>query len=159
MKKDEVDSIFMAMAVKEALRAQKNGEVPVGAVIVRNGTVLAKGYNRKESSSDPTAHAEIIAIRKAAGKEKTWRLKDTTLYVTLEPCAMCMGAMIQARVERVVFACFDPKAGACGTLYDLSSDKRLNHRIKAASGVMEKEARGLLKGFFSGLRRKKAGTP
>ena len=98
-------------------------------------------------------------LRAEAGDRHRGSLEKASLYATLEPCAMCMGAMIQASVERVVFACFDPKAGACGTLYDLSNDKRLNHRIKAASGVMEKEARGLLKGFFSGLRRKKAGTP
>ncbi|MBI5561028.1 MAG: nucleoside deaminase [Deltaproteobacteria bacterium] len=146
----------MAEALKEALKAAKTGEVPVGAVIVREGGVIARGYNKKESSLDPTSHAEIIAIRRASRKIKNWRLERATLYVTLEPCLMCMGALVQARVERLVFASFDPKAGACGSLYDISGDERLNHRIKVASGVMEKEATELLKGFFSGLRKGKA---
>lgn len=148
----------MAYAIKEAKKAAKRGEVPVGAVVVHRGEVISRGYNRKESASDPTAHAEIIAITKAARKLNSWRLKGTTLYVTLEPCLMCMGAIIQARVPRLVFASMDPKAGACGSLYDVSSDARLNHRVRVTQGVEEVEASELLTGFFTDLRaRRKAG--
>ncbi len=147
----------MAEAVKEAKKALEKGEVPVGAVVVLNGAVIARAHNTKESTHDPTAHAELTALRKAARKLGNWRLKHTTLYVTLEPCIMCMGAMVQARVSRLVFASFDPKAGACGSLYDVSSDTRLNHRIRVTSGVLDDEAGRLLKGFFTRLRRKKDG--
>ncbi len=147
----------MAEAMKEAKKALEKGEVPVGAVVVLNGAVIARAHNTKESTHDPTAHAELTALRKAARKLGNWRLKHTTLYVTLEPCIMCMGAMVQARVSRLVFASFDPKAGACGSLYDVSSDTRLNHRIRVTSGVLDDEAGRLLKGFFTRLRRKKDG--
>jgi tRNA(adenine34) deaminase len=150
------DIKFMAEALKEARKAEKKDEVPVGAVIVHKGAIISRGHNVKESGADPTAHAEINALRKAAIRLGGWRLTGANLYVTLEPCIMCMGAMIQARIERLVFACFDPKAGACGSIYDISIDKRLNHRIKVASGVMEAEACELLKGFFSKLRDKRA---
>ena len=146
----------MVEALKEARKAEKMGEVPVGAVVVYRGSVVARGYNEKESKGDPTAHAEMIAIKRASKRLGTWRLSETTLYVTLEPCLMCMGAILQARVPRLVFAAFDPKAGACGSIYDLSGDRRLNHRIKVASGVMEQEAGGLLRDFFSRLRKKTA---
>lgn len=149
------DMEFMAEALREARKAEKKGEVPVGAVVVHKGAIVARGHNVKETGVDPTAHAEIVALRKASRKLNAWRLSGTTLYVTLEPCIMCMGAMVQARVERLVFACFDPKAGACGSLYDISADKRLNHRIKVTSGVGETEAGELLKGFFSKLRKGK----
>lgn len=154
------DRAFMAEALKEAKKALKKTEVPVGAVIVREGEVIGKGHNRKESGLDPTLHAEVTAIRKAAKKLGNWRLSHTTLYVTLEPCLMCMGAIIQARIPRLVFGAFDPKAGACGSLYDVSNDSRLNHRVNVVSGVLEEEAGALLKDFFRALRevRKKRRT-
>ncbi len=148
----ETDSRFMAEAIKEANRALKAGDVPVGAVVVMDGAVIARGCNRKEHGGDPTAHAEMVAIRKAAKKTKGWRLTRSTLYVTLEPCLMCMGAIIQARVTRLVYASSDPKAGACGSLYDVSNDKRLNHRVKVTTGVLDPESSELLKGFFAKLR-------
>lgn len=145
----------MKKALNEALKAEARLEVPVGAVIVHEGKVIARGFNRRETGADPTFHAEMIAIRAAAKKLGSWRLTGTTLYVTLEPCVMCMGAILQARIPRIVFAAFDPKAGACGSVYDLSNDSRLNHRVHVASGVLEEEAGSLLKDFFSGLRKKK----
>jgi len=152
VKAAEIHKIFMAAALKEAEKAAGKGEVPVGAVVVKGGAVVARGHNTKESSLDPTAHAEVLAIRRAAGKLKNWRLEGTTLYVTLEPCLMCMGALLQARVERLVFSSFDPKAGACGSVYDVSADLRLNHRIKVESGIMKEESGALLKEFFAKLR-------
>jgi tRNA(adenine34) deaminase len=146
---------FMAEALNEARKAEKKGEVPVGAVIVHKGSIIARGHNVKETGGDPTAHAEVNALKKASKKLGSWRLTGATLYVTLEPCIMCMGAMVQARVERLVFASFDPKAGACGSIYDISTDKRLNHRIKVTPGVLGAEAGELLKGFFSKLRKKR----
>lgn len=148
----EIDVSFMKEALAEACRAESVDEVPIGAVIVRGGEVIARGHNRKEGSGDPTAHAEIEAIREATAREGGWRLEGTTLYVTLEPCVMCMGAMIQARIPRLVFATMDPKAGACGSLFDLSSDKRLNHSIEVTSGIMATEAGELLTNFFVKLR-------
>jgi tRNA(adenine34) deaminase len=151
----KTDIGFMAEALKEARKAEKKGEVPVGAVVVHKGAAVARGHNTKETAGDPTAHAELVALKKASRRVGAWRLKGATLYVTLEPCIMCMGAMVQARISRLVFACYDPKGGACGSLYDISKDKRLNHRIKVTSGVSEAEAGELLKGFFSKLRKKK----
>lgn len=145
----------MSEALKEAEKARKKGEVPIGAVLVREGSVIARGCNKKESASDPTAHAEIIAIKSASKKMKSWRLTGTTLYVTLEPCLMCMGAIIQGRIPRLVFAADDPKAGACGSVYDVSADARLNHMVHVVKGVMEKEAGELLTAFFKGLREKR----
>ncbi|MBI5236816.1 MAG: nucleoside deaminase [Deltaproteobacteria bacterium] len=154
MKKDH-DILFVREALREAVKAERGREVPVGAVIVHNGAVISRGHNRREAGADPTLHAEMTAIRGAARKLKTWRLTDTTLYVTLEPCLMCMGAIIQARIPRLVFATLDPKAGACGSLYDVSDDRRLNHRVHVTSGVGEAESRELLKSFFSRLRAEK----
>ena len=148
------DILFMAEAMKEAVKAEKRGEVPVGAVIVHGPEVIARGYNRKETAQNPTLHAEMAAIERAAKKLGSWRLEVTTLYVTLEPCLMCMGAVIQARIPRLVFAARDPKAGACGSLYDIANDKRLNHRVKVRSGVGEEAAGEMLKGFFLKLRKK-----
>lgn len=150
--KKEDDALFMAEAIKEARKALKRDEVPVGAVLVTGGGVVSRGFNAKECSNDPTAHAEIIALRRAARKLKTWRLTDATIYVTLEPCAMCMGAIVQARVKRLVFASFDPKAGACGSVFDIGRDGRLNHRVIATSGTGEAESAEILKIFFSSLR-------
>lgn len=147
-----IDETFMQAALKEADKAGVKTEVPIGAVLVRDGRIIGRGHNKKESGKDPTLHAEMIAIRAAAKKSGSWRLTDTTLYVTLEPCLMCMGAIIQARIPRLVFAAFDPKAGACGSVYDVSNDKRLNHRIKVCSRVCEAQASEVLKSFFTQLR-------
>lgn len=149
------DLSFMALAIKEAEKALKKGEVPVGAVIVREGAVVAKGHNLKETGLDPTLHAEVVAVKKAAKKLGSWRLAHCTLYVTLEPCAMCMGAVIQARLPRVVFAALDPKAGACGSVVDLSRGAGLNHIVHISRGACEAEAGALLKGFFKALRARK----
>jgi len=149
------DLYWMGIALREAQKAADRGEVPIGAVVVGNGAVLGRGHNLREARQDPAAHAEMIAIRQAARKEKSWRLTGTTLYVTLEPCIMCMGAILLARVERVVFGCLDPKGGAAGSLYDLSDDRRLNHRVAVTSGVREAECAGILSDFFAALRRQK----
>jgi len=149
------DSYWMGVALQAARKAAALGEVPIGAVVVRDGRVLGSGYNLRETRQDPAAHAELIAIRRAAAKAGNWRLTGATLYVTLEPCIMCMGAAILARIERLVFGCFDPKAGAAGTLYDLSNDSRLNHRFSVVSGVRDKECSTLLSDFFRELRSRK----
>lgn len=149
------DCYWMGIALREARKAADRGEAPIGAVVVRDGTVLGRGYNLRESRHDPSAHAEMIAIRKAARKEEGWRLTGTTLYVTLEPCLMCMGAILLARIERVVFGCYDPKGGAVGSLYDLSDDRRLNHQVAVTAGVREAECAAILSDFFAALRRQK----
>jgi tRNA(adenine34) deaminase len=126
-------------------------------VLVKDGVVVGRGYNLREGKQDPCAHAELLAIRQAARRLGVWRLTGTTLYVTLEPCPMCMGAILLARVERLVFGCFDPKAGAAGSLYDLTNDRRFNHRVEVASGVRGDECSAMLSDFFRELRlRKKA---
>lgn len=152
MKQEKDDNYWMGMAIREANKAGAIGEVPIGAVVVRDSKVLGRGYNLREKSLDPTSHAEMTAIRRASKKAENWRLLGATLYVTLEPCPMCMGAIILARVERVVFGCHDPKAGAAGSLYDLSNDARLNHRVALTSGVRGEECAGLLSSFFAALR-------
>lgn len=146
---------WMRRAIAEADKAREKNEVPIGCVIVRENRIIARGHNLRESSRDPSAHAEMIAIRKAARKLSSWRLLDTTLYVTLEPCTMCMGAVILARIPRVVFGCLDPKGGAAGSLFDLSNDPRLNHRVELLSGVLEADCSSLLSGFFAALRRRR----
>jgi tRNA(adenine34) deaminase len=148
----DADAAYMALALEEARRAAAEGEVPIGAVMVCDGTVVARGRNARESAADPTAHAEMIAIREAAEKLGRWRLSDCTLYVTLEPCPMCAGALVNARIERLVYGAADPKAGAVGTLFDLSADTRLNHRYEVTAGVLEAECGQILKDFFQGLR-------
>ncbi len=149
------DIDFMREALKEALKAQKRDEVPIGAVAVKEETIIARAHNLRESKQDPLGHAEIYLISKLSKKLKRWRLNDVTVYVTLEPCLMCMGALLQARVGRLVFASMDPKAGACGSLFDLSQDKRLNHRMEVKSGVLEKECSEILSDFFKCIRQKK----
>ena len=149
------DSYWMGLAIREAKKAGARDEVPIGAVIVRDGLVLGRGYNLREKSLDPTSHAEMTAIRRAAKKAANWRLLGATLYVTLEPCPMCMGAILLARLERVVFGCHDPKAGAAGSLYDLSDDARLNHRLELTTGVRGEECAELLSSFFAALRQRK----
>ncbi len=150
--KHQEDERFMHDALLEAQRAASDGEVPVGAILVREHTIIARGRNIRERSQDPTAHAELVAIRKAADRLRSWRLTGTTLYVTLEPCLMCAGAMLHARIARLVFGTGDPKAGACGSLYALHEDHRLNHRIAVTHGILEDECRDLLQRFFQRLR-------
>jgi len=149
------DSYWMAKALAQAANAGARGEVPIGAVLVKDGVVIGRGYNLREGKQDPCAHAELLAIRQAARRLGAWRLSGTTLYVTLEPCPMCMGAIILARVERLVFGCFDPKAGAAGSLYDLTCDQRFNHRVAVSSGVRGEECSAMLSDFFRELRRQK----
>lgn len=146
---------WMLRALAEARKAEEKTEVPIGCVIVRDGKIIARGHNLRESSQDPSAHAELLAIRKAARKLGSWRLLNTTLYVTLEPCTMCMGAIILSRIPTVVFGCYDPKGGAAGSLYDLSGDPRLNHRVELLPRIMESECSGMLSNFFSKLRKRK----
>jgi tRNA(adenine34) deaminase len=144
---------FMREALAEAAKARAKGEVPIGAVLVKDGEVIGSGHNLKETLQDPTAHAEIIAIREAAGKIRSWRLDDADLYVTIEPCPMCMGAMLQARVRRVIFGAFEPKAGAAGSTVDLSVIRQFNHRIEVIDGVLEDECRRLMQEFFQRRRK------
>lgn len=155
MKRIKDDTYWMGIAIGEARKAEARGEVPIGAVVVRDGMVLGRGYNLRETSLDPTSHAEMTAIRKAARKTGNWRLLGATLYVTLEPCPMCMGAILLSRLERVVFGCHDPKGGAAGSLYDLSDDPRLNHRVSLTTGVRSDECSELLSFFFAALRQRK----
>ena len=143
---------FMKAAFREAEKALEIKEVPVGAVIVHEGRIIAKAHNQRELLRDPTAHAEMIAITQAASELDSWRLENTTLYVTLEPCAMCAGAIVLARIPEVVFGAFDPKAGAAGSLMNILQDSRLNHRVNVTAGIMENECGGILKEFFGRLR-------
>ncbi len=145
-------SYWMGLALKEAHKAKIKGEVPVGAIIVKDDKVVARGYNLKESKNNPILHAELIVIQKAALKLKTWRLTDCDLYITLEPCLMCSGAIIQARLHNVYIATEDPKAGACCSLYQVFDDKRLNHQPKWRTGLLKDESSVLLKTFFKELR-------
>lgn len=149
------DSHWMREALREAERAGRRGEVPVGAVVVGAGRVLGRAGNAIEATQDPTAHAEMLALRQAAAALGTRRLLATTLYVTLEPCAMCAGAAVLARVPRLVFGATDPKSGACGSLCNIAADPRLNHRCQVRGGVLERECAELLKGFFIALRAAK----
>ena len=146
---------WMTRAIAEARKAEAKDEVPIGCVIVRDGRIIARGHNLRETTQDPAAHAELIAIRKAARKLGSWRLLNCTLYVTLEPCTMCMGAIILARIPTVVFGCYDPKGGAAGSLYDLSNDPRLNHTVELLPRILEAECSGLLCSFFAALRSRK----
>ncbi len=146
------DEKFMRSAISEAKIAASANEVPVGAVVVKNGEIIGAGLNRPIQDTDPTAHAEIVAIRAAAKLEKNYRLKDTTIYVTLEPCTMCIGAMLQARVSRLVFGAYDLKAGAAGSVIDLSDNRQLNHQIEVNGGLLEEQCAGLLKKFFAARR-------
>ncbi len=148
------DVRFMRAALEEAARAARLGEVPVGAVVVVDDRIVASGHNRRESDRDPLAHAELLALREAARRLGSWRLSGATLYATLEPCAMCAGALVNSRVDRLVYGAADPKAGYCGSLGDLVRDPRLNHRLAVESGVLAEECGELLRGFFSELRRK-----
>ncbi len=142
----------MQAALDEAELARQKGEVPIGAVIVLDGEIVGRGHNLRETSNDPTTHAEMVAIREAAETIGHWRLLDTTLYVTLEPCVMCMGAIILARIPRLVYGCRDPRAGAVGSIYDFSQDERFNHTVEVTEGVLGEECSQRLSAFFKELR-------
>jgi tRNA(adenine34) deaminase len=146
------DIRWMKEALKEAEIAYALGEVPIGAVLVEDDQILASAHNLRETRHDPTAHAEVLALRLGAERKEHWRLTGTTLYVTLEPCPMCAGALINARIGRLVFGAFDPKAGAAGSLMDLLRDERLNHRLPVCGGVLAEECGGLLRKFFAERR-------
>lgn len=149
----QMDEEFMQLALREAERALAEDEVPIGAVIVRDGQVIAAAHNQREQLRDPTAHAEMIAITQAAAALGQWRLEDCVLYVTLEPCPMCAGAIVQARIPRVVYGAADPKAGAVATLYRLLEDPRLNHRCEVTAGVLAVACGQMLTAFFQAQRR------
>ena len=146
------DAFFMRLALEEAMRAFEEGEVPVGAVLVRNGEILKKAHNLRENLKDPSAHAEILVLRSSAKTSGSWRLCEATLYVTKEPCIMCSGAMINSRIARLVYGCKDQKAGGVDSLYAILSDKRLNHQVEVLSGVLEEECAAILKRFFQERR-------
>ena len=146
------DREYMRLALEQAGLAPALGEVPIGAVLVQDGQVLAQVHNFREIWQDPTAHAEIVAIREAASRLGTWRLTGATLYVTVEPCSMCAGAIIQSRISRLVFGARDPKAGACGSVFNLPEERRLNHKVEVSGGVLERESQELIQTFFRTLR-------
>ncbi len=152
------DLEWMKAALAEARKARDLGEVPIGAVVVHGGEVIGRGHNRRETDQDPLAHAELLAIAEAARHLAGWRLSGCTLYVTLEPCAMCAGALVNSRVDRLVFGAYDPKAGYCGTLGDIPRDPRLNHRLEVCGGVLAEECGALLSTFFQALRRRSGGN-
>jgi tRNA(adenine34) deaminase len=147
-----LDDYVMRLALREAERASEHDDVPIGAVLVRDGELVAAGHNERELRQDPTAHAEVIALREAARAAGSWRVLDSVLYVTLEPCAMCAGAIVLARVPRVVYGASDPKAGACGSVLDVLGEPRLNHRPEVAGGLLAAECGELLSGFFASRR-------
>ena len=148
----ELDRQFMQQALDQAKLAAMAGEVPVGAVLVRDGKIISRGFNQPISNSDPSAHAEMMALRAAAHIESNYRLPSTTLYVTLEPCIMCAGAMLHARVERVVFGAADPKTGAAGSVLNVFSEKQINHQTQVEGGIMSDECGQILRDFFKGRR-------
>jgi tRNA(adenine34) deaminase len=153
------DAWFMQLALREAERALEHDDVPVGAVVVLDGEVIGTGHNEREARQDPTAHAEILALQAAASHVGSWRVLQSTLYVTLEPCAMCAGAIVLARVPRVVYGATDPKAGAAGSVLDILAEPRLNHRPAVTAGVLAEECAGVLRAFFGPRRRRRAATP
>ena len=152
MTQAELDQQYMRMAIEQAQLAAQSGEVPVGAVIVKDGQVISKAFNKPIANHDPSAHAEMLALREAALSEENYRIPGTTLYVTLEPCAMCSGAMLHARVGRVVYGAQDPKTGAAGSVLDLFSSKQINHQTSVEGGIMGEECGQLLRDFFKGRR-------
>jgi len=152
MADSKADARFMKIAIEQAGIAQENSDVPIGAVIVHNNTIIAKAYNQREQLQDPTAHAEIIALTQAAAALESWRLDGCTMYVTLEPCPMCAGALVLARIKRLVYGCDDPKTGAVKSLYNIVTDGRLNHKIEVTSGVLADECSKLLQRFFEKRR-------
>jgi tRNA(adenine34) deaminase len=150
------DRYWMTLALAEARRAADLGEAPIGAVVVRCGELLGVGCNRREVDGDPLAHAELLALREAARRVEGWRLTGCTMYVTLEPCPMCAGALVASRIDRLVYGAADPKAGFCGSLGNLVQDPRLNHRLEVSSGILAEESAALLRGFFASLRAARA---
>ena len=148
------DEKYMKEAIRQAEKAWKIEEVPIGCVIVYEGKIIGRGYNRRTTDKNPLAHAEMAAIKKASKKLGDWRLEDCTLYVTLEPCQMCSGAIVQARVKRVVIGCMNPKAGCAGSILNLLQVDRFNHQVEITSGVLEEECSQMMKGFFKELREK-----
>jgi len=151
---EQLDQQYMRAAIEAAAIAQDNGDVPIGAVVVYEQRIIARAYNQKEQLKDPTAHAEIVALTQAAEFVSNWRLHGCTMYVTLEPCIMCAGALVLARIDRLVYGCDDPKTGAVKSLYNIVQDERLNHRIEVTSGVLAEECRGQLQNFFAERRNK-----
>ena len=149
------DEYFMNEAIKEALKAYEKGEIPVGAVVVVNGEIVSRAHNIKETTNDPTSHAEILAIREAGRDLGAWRLTEATIYVTKEPCIMCSGAIVNARIKRLVYGCDDKKGGGALSLYKIVQDSRLNHQVEVKKGVLEEECSLLLKKFFKELRNTK----
>ncbi|WP_236908788.1 tRNA adenosine(34) deaminase TadA [Clostridium sp. Cult3] len=150
-----MDEIYMRLALEEAYKALSTYEVPIGAVIVHGDKVIGRGYNRRESTKDPTAHAEIMAIKEASQYLKGWRLMDTTMYVTLEPCAMCAGAIINARIDRVVIGAKDPKGGCCGSIVNLLDNPRFNHKAEVKFGILQDECSSIISNFFKQIRKEK----
>ena len=151
-----MDEYFMKLALKEAKKAEKKEEVPIGCVIVKDGEVISRGYNKTRTLGDPTAHAEMVAIRSAAKKLGGYKLEDCQMYVTLEPCSMCAGAIVHARIKKLFIGAMDKKAGACGSLSNIVQDSRLNHFVEIESGLLEEECSKILKDFFAQLRNKKS---
>lgn len=147
------DVRYMQAAIGQAEIAEENGDVPIGCVIVYDGIIIAKSYNQRELLNDPTAHAEIIALTQAADYIGNWRLGGCSIFVTLEPCPMCAGALVLARLDRLVYGCADPKTGACQSLYNIVQDERLNHRLEVVSGILEQDCSQLLSGFFQKRRQ------
>ena len=155
----ETHEEYMRIAIEEAKIAASLGESPIGAVVVQDGKIVGRGHNTTETAKDPTCHAEMNAIRDAARNLGGWRLPHCSMYVTLEPCSMCAGAIVLARIEQLYIGTADPKSGACGSLRNIVSDERLNHRVEVHTGVLQEECSGLLKDFFKQLRKKKNKTP
>jgi len=155
MSNNKEDERFMRMAVEAAKIAEDNGDIPIGAVIVLENKIIAKAYNQREQLADPTAHAEIIALTQAAAALENWHLNGCTMYVTLEPCPMCAGALVLSRMDRLVYGCDDPKSGACGSLYNIVADERLNHRLEVTSGVLAEQCKEQLQNFFQQRRNEK----
>lgn len=145
---NDIDSRYMQLAIGQAQIAEENGDVPIGAVIVYQNQIIGRAYNQREQLQDPTAHAEIIAITQAAAFLESWRLIDCTIYVTLEPCCMCAGALVLSRMKRLVYGCDDPKTGAVKSLYNIVQDTRLNHRLEVTSGILADECTAMLQAFF-----------
>ena len=156
MESSQNDIIFMKEALKQAKKAEKIGEVPIGCVIVQNGKIIARGYNRRNTDKTTLAHAELLAIKKASKAVGDWRLEDCTLYVTLEPCQMCAGAIVQARMKRVVAGAMNPKAGCAGSILNLLQVPKFNHQVEFEHGVLEEECSNLLQSFFKTLRKQKS---
>jgi len=152
MSNTKEDERYMRLAIEQAKIAEENGDVPIGAVIVYKNQIIGKAYNQRQQLQDPTAHAEIIALTQAAAFLESWRLNGCTMYVTLEPCPMCAGALVLARMDRLVYSCDDPKTGACKSLYNIVQDERLNHRLEVTSGVLKEQCSQQLQEFFTKRR-------